>query len=399
MAALKGRIARLRELGMMKASELKPEAREKPVSPERGFLPGWSRLASHVFTRVVESSLALGGLGPSGEPELFDPRHFEWEIESGGLRPLDELSFLDFETTGLSGGTGTIAFLAAVGRFEGPCFRVAQVFLDDFPGETDFLGEVLSLLEERPFLVTYNGKAFDYPLLKTRCVMNAIKIPQVSGHIDALHVTRRLWRRTLGPCSLKAMEESVLGLPRGEDIPGFLIPGIWLDYVSGKKAADGLMEAVIEHNATDVVSLARLFLRIRSILANPAGLALRERVDAARLARGLFAAGRSEEALGILEEAAAEGDQRSLRALARHYRRVGMLEAYGEAVARLDGESLEGRIEKAKYEEHVAGNPMAALVHVQAALSMDSPMSEKTLAGLRHREARLIRKLSRRDRA
>jgi thioredoxin-like negative regulator of GroEL len=134
-------------------------------------------------------------------------------------------------------------------------------------------------------------------------------------------------------------------------------------------------------------------------LANPAGLALRERVDAARLARGLFAAGRSEEALGILEEAAAEGDQRSLRALARHYRRVGMLEAYGEAVARLDGESLEGRIEKAKYEEHVAGNPMAALVHVQAALSMDSPMSEKTLAGLRHREARLIRKLSRRDRA
>lgn len=396
MAALKGRIARLRELGMTKASELNQAAIRKPAACERDFLPGWSRQSPHVFSRLVDTSLELYG---PGEPGLFDPGHFEWEREAGELRPMEELSFLDFETTGLSGGTGTIAFLAAIGSFEDGRFRVAQVFLDDFPGEPEFLGEVLSLLEERPYLVTYNGKAFDYPLLRTRCVMNALKIPQVSGHIDALHAARRLWRRTLGPCSLKAMEEAVLGLPRGEDIPGFLIPGIWLDYVSGKKAADDRMEAVVEHNALDVVSLARLFLRIRGILAKPADLAMRERVDVARLARGLFRAGRSGEAIDILEEAAAEGDQRALRALARHYRREGMMEAYGEAVGRLDEASLEARIEKAKYEEHVTGNLPLALAHARAALSMGKGGTAKILEGLRHREARLLRKLSRLDQA
>ncbi len=408
MAALKGRIARLRELGMMKASELHPGVTRVPeaadTSPDtleesgtsgRNFLSGWRRAAPHVHFRILDTSLELPVSEAAATPECCDLRLFEWERDDSRYWPLEDFSFLDFETTGLSGGTGTIAFLAAIGFFEGGVFRLAQVFLDDFPGEAGLLEEVQSLLARRPFLVTYNGKAFDYPLLRTRCVMNALKSPDIAGHIDLLHVARRLWKRTIGTCSLKAMEEAVLGVPRGEDIPGFLIPGIWLDYVSRKGPPGEQLEAVVEHNAQDVVSLARLFLKVRNIMENPASLALRERVDTSRMARALQQAGREDEALGILWESASGGDQRALCSLARYYRRRRIMDRYAEAVGLMDETSIQGRIEKAKYEEHCSRNLEAALHHVRQAMMMTDGLDEKLATLLRLREARIEGKLNR----
>ena len=418
--------------------------------PERDFfLPGWEKIASHTFTRTVETGLRdtdpcrrfnpasfeRGGLGRSGSPDLN-------QGEAERTASLDRLCFFDLETTGLSGGSGTIAFLAAMGFFEGGSFLVTQVFIDDFPGETFFLDFTLNLLAERPFLVTYNGAAFDLPLLRTRCILNAFPVPEF-GHIDLLRITRRLWRRTLGSCSLQALESAVLGEEREGDVPGFLIPRLWLDYAAGgpsgrgKSACRGesscggepsakgepgeesaaAMEKIVEHNARDVISLARLFLRIDGIMAEPLGRFFPERVYVPNLALDLIAVGRVDEGRRILEEAGAGGDIASLLFLARLHRREGRIEEYGRIVAAVDERTVEACVEKAKYREHARKDPRGALACAERALAileaqrMDEEEAgkgagfarkwarrRKTEAGLKARRDRLMRKIGESDR-
>ncbi|MDX9783656.1 MAG: ribonuclease H-like domain-containing protein [Spirochaetia bacterium] len=434
---MKGRLTRLKALGLVKASELPPPASDvplpvletplqaldaKPFSPkthvrerrERGsFLPGWEQMAPHVFTRTVETSLVLEGEGGA----TFDHSHFinqrsrrkrgEDALPSAKV-PYERLSFFDFETTGLSGGSGTIAFLAAIGYFEGKSFFVRQIFIDDFPGEPGFLELCLRCLAERPEIVTYNGAAFDMSLLRTRCIMNGIAVPTFS-HIDLLHCTRRLWKRTLGSCSLQALEDSVLGEGREGDVPGFLIPRLWFDYSASCPApAEESIEAmgkIADHNLLDVRSLARLFLRVERIMALPEALWSAEKACGRQLALELAAAGRSQAAFSILEEAGSEGDQTALRLLARMYRREGRLEDYVRAVESMDGGSIEGCIEKAKLYEHFKKNPEQALGHTQRALKMLGDSFREGTASvemrgylerkkdLERRQARLMRKM------
>lgn len=398
MPSLKGRISRLKSLGLVKASELgaasaeneadaaasngaAPPAgnaasigdavsegsarRERASPPERGqFLPGWDRIAPHVYRRTAATNFSLG----SAQPALFHPGYFESHRLSparAALRepapsypgfPLEGLSFFDLETTGLSGGTGTIAFLAAIGYFEGADFLVAQVFIDDFPGEPRFLEALAELLAQRPHVVTYNGAAFDMPLLRTRCIMNAVPLSELA-HTDALKAARRLWRRTLGSCALQAIENAVLGEQRVGDIPGSMIPALWLEYsAAGASVCDPStlesMARIAEHNALDVVSLARIFLRVERIMAEPERRWATEKVHAPRLASDLIAQGRETEGLSILEASGAEGDQASLLLLARIHRRRREFDAYERAVLALDAESLLGLVERAKFFEH-----------------------------------------------
>lgn len=437
MPGMKGRLIRLKALGLVKASELPPpisdtallvsgqrlQASEaqvpapKTISRERRergvFLPGWEREAPHLFTRTVETSLVLDGeCGAS-----FDLAHFinQRRRRKRGEAPLypaelpyERLSFFDFETTGLSGGSGTIAFLAAIGYFEERRFYVRQVFIDDFPGEPGFLDLCLRFLAERPEIVTYNGAAFDMPLLRTRCIMNGIAVPAF-GHTDLLHCARRLWKRTLGPCSLQALEASVLGEAREGDVPGFLIPRLWLDYSASCPAPNEesieTMGKIADHNLLDVRSLARLFLRVERIMTRPEALWSAEKACGRQLALELAAAGRSQAAFAILEEAGAEGDQAALRLLARLYRREGRLEDYERVVESMDGDSVEGCVEKAMLYEHLKKNPELALGQARRALEMlgdscrEGPASEamrrhlERKQDLERREARLVRKM------
>lgn len=416
MPGMKGRLTRLKALGLVKASELPaltPES--KPSAPktralERGevgnFLPGWERIAPHLFTRTVETGLRLDD--ESGAS--FDTSHFanqRMRRKRGGdplapaEAPYDRLSFFDFETTGLSGGTGTIAFLAAIGYFEAKSFYVRQIFIDDFPGESGFLEHCVRFLAERPELVTYNGAAFDMPLLRTRCIMNGIPVPSF-GHIDLLHCTRRLWKRTLGSCSLQALEVSVLGEGREGDVPGFLIPRLWLDYSAPcpQPAAESVasMGKIADHNVLDVRSLARLFLRIERIMARPERLWSVEKVCNGQLALELLAAGRSQAAFSILEEAGSDGDQTALRLLSRLYRHQGMFGDYERVVQSMDESRLEGCIEKAKLYEHRQKHLELALGYTRKAIEIFDGSRVEIHEALQRRLKRLIRKMEKTSR-
>ena len=186
---------------------------------------------------------------------------------------LESFIFLDTETSGLSGGTGTYAFLVGAGRFEqnasGRTFRLLQFFMRD-PGEEAALLEALTdFLAPCEALVTYNGKAFDAPLLKTRYILHDIPIPfEDYAHVDLLHLARRLWRDRLPSRTLKYIEENVLGAPRtSEEVPGYEIPWLYFDYLRTGNVSE--MKGIFYHNAMDIVALAAMFGLTVSMLHNP----------------------------------------------------------------------------------------------------------------------------------
>ena len=147
--------------------------------------------------------------------------------------------FLDTETTGLAGGTGTYAFLVGLAWWDAGGLQVEQLFLRDFSEEHSLLYELAARLQERPVLVTFNGKSFDWPLLENRFTMTrAIRIPQLAAHLDLLHPARALWRLRLGSVRLVELERHVLnatrlGWHREDDIASALIPQFYFDYLRG----------------------------------------------------------------------------------------------------------------------------------------------------------------------
>lgn len=188
--------------------------------------------------------------------------------ENNPTYSLNELIFLDTETTGLAGGTGTFIFLVGLGYFQEDSFCVDQYFLLDYGEELGLLAELNTLLQKYTILVTYNGKAFDFPLLSTRYKFNRISPKfQFQWHLDLLHSTRRLWKRRLENCSLNQVEQSILGLTREHDISGEFIPQVYFDYVT--KGDMELMPLVFEHNRQDIVSLAVLTAFISQCVGSP----------------------------------------------------------------------------------------------------------------------------------
>jgi uncharacterized protein YprB with RNaseH-like and TPR domain len=178
--------------------------------------------------------------------------------------------FFDLETTGLSGGAGTLAFLAAFGRIvkDGAAekLRITQYLLLDYPGENDFIGAVLKEFTNAGVIVTYNGKCFDSQILKTRCFMNGIKPPEYY-HADLLHPARRLWKNIIQDCSQGSIETRILGLDRSGDIPGALAPEIWFEFL--KTGSIGRLTGICDHNASDISGLAAVLSEMVMIAKDP----------------------------------------------------------------------------------------------------------------------------------
>ena len=183
--------------------------------------------------------------------------------------PLSSFAFLDTETSGLAGGTGTYAFLVGVGRFEGDIFRLAQFFMRDPAEEPAMLEALLDFLAPARALVTFNGKAFDAPLLNTRYALHNIPGPlKELSHLDLLPLARRLWRDRLPSRALKYLEENILDAPRTTDeVPGYEIPWLYFDYLRTGDATP--LKGVFYHNAMDVVAMAALLSRVASMLHDP----------------------------------------------------------------------------------------------------------------------------------
>ncbi len=173
--------------------------------------------------------------------------------------------FLDSETTGLSGGTGTYAFLVGIGWWDSGGFTVEQFFMRDHSEEPSLLLELSQRLAERRVLVTFNGKSFDWPLLETRFRMTrtaALESPE--AHLDLLHPSRQLWKYRMKSVALSELEREVLALDRGPDIPSHTIPESYFNFVRG--GPEGPIVDVFHHNAMDLRGLAALAVRIVSLL-------------------------------------------------------------------------------------------------------------------------------------
>lgn len=178
--------------------------------------------------------------------------------------------FLDTETTGLSGGTGTCAFLIGLAWWDGGGLQVEQFFMRDFHEEHSILHELAARLAERPVLVTFNGKSFDWPLLENRFTMTrAMAMPRLAAHLDLLHPARALWKLRLGSVRLVELERHVLDAPklgwhREQDVLSSMIPQHYFDYLRGGPAAP--LAAVVRHNQMDLRGLAALPGRIEALL-------------------------------------------------------------------------------------------------------------------------------------
>jgi len=178
--------------------------------------------------------------------------------------------FLDTETTGLAGGTGTYAFLVGLAWWDAGGLQVEQLFLRDFSEEHSLLHELSARIAERSVLVTFNGKSFDWPLLENRFTMTrCIRVPRLTAHLDLLHPARALWKLRLGSVRLVELERHVLDAPRlgwhrEEDVASSLIPQVYFDYLRGGAATP--LAGIIKHNQMDLRGLAALFGKINSLL-------------------------------------------------------------------------------------------------------------------------------------
>ena len=207
--------------------------------------------------------------------------------------------FLDTETTGLSGGTGTYAFLIGLAWWDAGALQVEQFFMRDFGEEHAILHEVAARIAERPVLVTFNGKAFDWPLLENRFTMTrSIAVPRLAAHLDLLHPARALWKLRLGSVRLVELERHVLdaarlGWHRQDDVLAALIPQHYFDYLRGGPAEP--LAAVVRHNQMDLRGLAALVGKIDALLASDEGRGV-ESLDLFGLSRYLQRRGESKRA-------------------------------------------------------------------------------------------------------
>ena len=272
--------------------------------------------------------------------------------------PLESYIFLDTETSGLAGGTGTYAFLVGVGRFQDGEFHLEQFFMRDPAEEAALLEGLAAFLAPAKALVTFNGKAFDAPILRTRYLMHSIPAPFVDfAHLDLLPLARRLWRDRLPSRALKYLEENLLAAPRtSEEVPGYEIPYLYFDYLRSRDARP--LKGVFYHNAMDVVAMAALLTHVTSILADPFSEMVEHGLDVVALAKLHEDMGQWDTAARLfergLEMELPEADfWLAIQRLSHLKKRRGNLESAVELWERAAGQGhVYAHVELAKYFEH-----------------------------------------------
>jgi uncharacterized protein YprB with RNaseH-like and TPR domain len=260
------------------------------------------RLADAVDGEVVDGS---NGVYVRVERPAIDlPVDRERLATLPGQPPPDRsLVCLDTETTGLATAAGTLAFLIGLGWWSGTSYRQVQLLLPDQGEEAVLLGEVARHLPPDAWLVTYNGRGFDWPLLVTRYRMVRRAAPEIGGHLDLLPHVRRLFRHRLDDARLGTVERMLLGVTRIDDVDGWEIPGRYLGFLRGGPAQP--LAAVVRHNDEDVRSLARLLAHVEQRLGDPEVRSSAPRGDLAGLARAFRRERRLEEAIDCLDAALA----------------------------------------------------------------------------------------------
>src|SRR6476661_3887047 len=263
---------------------------------------GVARGSIELGRRLAE---ALDGeliLDPAGPVVRVEPATVVLPIDRDRLRTLPgmpardvPLVCLDTETTGLATAAGTVAFLIGLGWWDDDRFRQVQLLLPDHPAEAGLLARVATHIPADAWLVTYNGRGFDWPLLVARYRMARLPAPMHAGHLDLLPFVRRVFRHRMADARLRTVETDLLGTYRHDDVEGWQIPGRFLDFLRGAPA-EPLMQ-VVRHNREDVRSLARLLGRIDADYADAVARRTAPRGDLAGLSRAFARTRRLPEAL------------------------------------------------------------------------------------------------------
>lgn len=266
-AARRERVEALRGLmgGVIARGQRELRTRPAACRAEPPRLPGELRDTPHGPVHLVDQYLEphhCHGRVPIARARRVDPQMIARLALDPDLADVDPrgILLLDTETTGLSGGTGTLAFLIGIAWFEDESLRIQQLFLRRPGEEVPMLRLLAERIEAASCLVTYNGKAFDWPLIRTRYLMNRVPLPEVPRHLDLLHCARRVFKRRLERVRLVHMEAEVLGMRREQDVDGAEIPGIYLDFIRGADGSE--LAPVIEHNANDLVALAAILAEV-----------------------------------------------------------------------------------------------------------------------------------------
>lgn len=341
--SLSGRLSRIRRMESAGSKE-EPAAREDFTGaqhPEERSLNGWTRIAPFLLERVTRYP-AETRKGFSPHLPLLFPRE-QAALEEALPLDVSRLRFFDLETTGLSRGAGTVAFMAGVGMYTPENeFSVTQLLITDYPGEAALLERLAALMGQGTILVSFNGKCFDSQILMNRSLMNALRPAYLSPdtpHLDLLYPSRRLWKHRSESCRMQALEREILGLYRTDDLPGSEAPEAWFEFLRGEGSER--LQATGKHNCDDVHSLMLLLAAMDAEIASAEGMAA--------LIRGriLRKRGEYEAASVLLERASAAGLREAWLLLAidcEH--RLGRLERAGELASLLGDEHRLARIRR-----------------------------------------------------
>jgi uncharacterized protein YprB with RNaseH-like and TPR domain len=400
LALLRKRIARIDR----KYANNPPAA--QPEEPPRPDL----RPARYFVENLISGEVVKTGFGEHFETEkLWENHRRHGSMDIGSLIELphdllDPLSggaiascqpekwaFLDTETTGLAGGTGTYAFLVGIGSIDAEGFRLRQFFMRDYGEEASLLARLSEYLAHFDVLITYNGKTYDQPLLETRFRMARARHPfERLEHLDLLFGARRLWKLRLDSCRLVDLENQILGVERQGDLPGEMVPYYYFEYLRTGQAMR--LVPIFHHNAIDILSLACLTAVVPFAFRSPEEAAIRHGADLIGLARWTLQADRREEALRLFRRAVDLGlpDDllfRTLWDIAVLEKRLGREDAalavFTDLAACRNPHRLRALEELAKYYEHRERNYAMALEMTRTALALDDTPE------MRRREQRL----------
>lgn len=313
--------------------------------------------------------------------------------------------FIDTETTGLSGGAGTVAFLVGCGFIEDDRFIVRQYLMPDYSAEPAMLSALAELMNRYDTLVHYNGRRFDVPLLKDRFVMKRMDAdPCEMEQLDLLYPARKAWKLRLGCCRLSYIESAVFGMPERDDIPGSEIPARYFESV--KTGDIALLNDVIEHNRQDIVTLTTLLVKLDAVYHDPEKVTEQldeyslgrtfERQGEIKLARSMYSLASVPRPIRHVsdlrgEKYAGEANYRLYRILRRNGDHEGCLKTLDSMIRRKQM-GIVPYIEKCKLFEHKLKRLEDAYEITGWLLTM--PLAESEQADVMKRRNRLKNKLS-----
>ena len=302
LAILRRRIAKIDRKYAKPAAKLAPLDHRPPTS----LLPFDEVETAHgrhyETEKLYERHRRHGSIGIADledmSADLLEP------ISSGQIRgvPVEKWCFLDTETTGLAGGSGTYAFLIGVGRVTPQGFRIRQFFMREFGEEPSQLSALQEHLKQFEVLITYNGRTYDQPLLETRFRMVRQRTPFGSlEHLDLLFGARRLWNLRFDSCRLVDLENQILGVERQGDLPGELIPYFYFEYLRTHEIFR--LMPIFHHNAIDILTLACLTAIVPRAFHSPEQVRFSHGAEMVGLARWWRQADQHENALALFRQA------------------------------------------------------------------------------------------------